>query len=121
LSTTRTRVTKREAERVLAAVKRAFPAYLDKGGKYGPKLVKDWDWGWTTSHVYEWAIIWEEGPYEWTYNFPEGGVDEELTAELHTIVPDAKPITTKAVELPDGVWTEPITSWAIAIYPKDWA
>lgn len=117
---TRKRVTKREAEKVLAAVKRAFPAWIGGKGSTPPTLVKNWEWGWNYSRTYDWAIIWEEGPYEWTYRFPEGGVDEELTYELRTIVPDAAPLTTNAATLPDGVWTEPITGWAIAIYPKDW-
>jgi len=104
---TRTRVTKRDAEHTLAAVKRMFSAYIE--GDYGPKLVKDWNWGWTTSTDYAWAIVWEEGsPYNWTYLFPFGGVDEEFGGR-HT-----------GVELPDDVWTEAITGWALAIYPKDW-
>ena len=34
----------------------------------------DWD-----GHV---AIIWDEGPYEWTYHFGTDDVDEELTIEV---------------------------------------
>jgi hypothetical protein len=107
MTATRTRVTKREAERTLNAVKRMFRAYITEG--YGPELRKNWDWGWTVERHYDWAIVWEEGsPYNWTYLFPEGGVDEEFGGR-HT-----------GVELPDGVWTEAITGWALAIYPKDW-
>lgn len=102
-TTTRKRVTKREAERVLAAVKRAFPAWLGKGS-VPPKLVKDWNWG------FAWAIVWEEGPYDWAVLFPHGGIDEEFGGK-HPDVSD---------RLPEGVWTEAATSWAIAIYPKDW-
>jgi hypothetical protein len=113
MTTTRTRVTKREAERTLNAVKRMFSAHVE--GDYGPKLIKNWEWGFDTSRyvhrplAYDWAIVWEEGsPYNWTYLFPHGGIDEEFG------------FNHKEVELPDDVWTEPITGWAIAIYPKDW-
>lgn len=103
---TKTRVTKREAERTLAAVRRAFKAYVSDG--YGPKLVKDWNWGFTVAHDYDWAIVWEEGsPYNWTYLFPDGGIDEEFGGRH------------PAVDLPDGVWTEAITGWALAIYPDE--
>lgn len=106
--TTRTRVTKAEAEKVLSAVKRAFPAWARGKGAVGPKLVKDWNWGFTYSHDYDWAIVWEEGsPYNWTYLFPHGGTDEEFGGRH------------PAVTLPDGVWVEPVTGWAIAIYPDD--
>jgi hypothetical protein len=101
-TTTRKRVTKAEATKTLNAVKRMFRSYID--GDYGPKLVKNWEWN---SH-YDWAIVWEEGsPYNWTYLFPFGGIDEEFG------------FNHAAVDLPDDVWTEPITGWAIAIYPRD--
>lgn len=101
---TKTKVTRREAEQVLAAVKRQCKTWLGEGST-PPVLRENWSW---TGPTYAWAIIWEEGPYEWTYLFPHGGIEEEFGFNL------------KAVNLPAGVWTEAITSWAIAIYPKDW-
>lgn len=105
--TTKTRVTKAEATKTLNAVKRMFRYALGKGST-GPTLIKDWTWGWTTEHTYEWAIVWEEGPYDWAHLFPYGGRDEEFGFKHDEVA------------IPDGTWTECITGWAIAVYPKDW-
>lgn len=119
-TTTRKRVTKAEATKTLNAVKRMFKAYID--GNNGPTLIKDWEWGWTTINRYDWAIVWEEGPFEWTYRFPGGGFDEEMFHLAREFGDDhARRLATRpGVELPEGVWTEAITSWATAIHPKDW-
>ena len=126
--TTRTKATRREAEAVLTALKRSYgwtPATdADWHDAYGdPELVENWDWGWTTVNTYRWAIVWEGGPYEWTYLFPGGGFDEEMYNLAFEFGKEtARRLATKpGAELPDGVWTEAITSWAIAIYPKETA
>lgn len=105
--TTKTRVTKAEATKTLNAVKRMFRSYI-RPGSTGPTLIKDWNWGWNYPTDYAWAIVWEEGPYDWAHLFPYGGIDEEFGFRHNE------------VEIPDGVWTECITGWAIAVYPKDW-
>ena len=107
------RVTKRQAEAVLRAVQKQYAGWVEEG--YGPKLVMDWRY---LSDEGQPAIVWEEGPYEWSYRFPYGGVEEETTALLRVEVPDAKPVTVPKVELPKGVWVESATSWALSIYPE---
>jgi hypothetical protein len=82
-------VTKKQAEKVFAQVKKRFRGYWTEGlDSYGdaPKLVKDWQW---SSTVAPYAIIWESGPYEW----------------VHQIQVDV-----------EGVFAEPYTGWALGIY-----
>ena len=108
-------VKKRDADKVLAAVKRQFAGWVEPGQpESGPKLVKDFDWLGTGAAPY--AVVWESGPYEWTFTAGEGGVDEEMTSLAREFDPKAV-VRTKAVEFPDTVYVEPYTSWALAIYP----
>jgi hypothetical protein len=93
------RATRRQGERVLAAVRKMFKGWIQSGDT-GPNLIMDWDWLGYGPQV---SIVWEEGPYDWAMLFPHGGVEEEFGFTL-------KPVT-----LPKGIWTEPITSFAIAI------
>lgn len=116
----KTAVTRKQAEGVLAALHRAFPAYVQEfaTGEDGttdydlivplppdspslPRLFEDWD-------GYAFVIIWESGsPYDWPQLFPHGGIDEEFGGRID------------AVELPKGVWTEAVNGCVLAIYPKD--
>jgi hypothetical protein len=106
--TTATRATKAEAQKAFNALVKAW------GGKKGvnetfanpPKLLRNWNF---LGPAYDWAIVWEEGPYEWAHLFPYGGIDEEFGLR----VPDMSDRT-------KGVHIEAITSWAVAIYPRDW-
>lgn len=101
-------VTKAQAEAVLAEVKRVFAPYVKAAPKYGPKLVKDFDWG---AGPAPYAIIWEEGPFEWAHLATSGDVDEEMSSLTgHTV-------WSKAINQPAGVFCEPYTSWALGIYP----
>lgn len=106
-------VRKRDADKVLAAVKKKFKAYLDLGT--GPVLLKDWDW--TAGGPVPYAIVWEGGPYDWAVTFNSDDVDEELAAlgaEFGlTFGPSPIPV------LPDAVYTEPVTGWALGIYPSN--
>lgn len=110
----KTALTRETAEKVLKQVTTKYAAYIEAG--YEPKLIQDWDW---VGHT-PWAIIWEEGPDEWAYNFGGGGFDyeiyegarafgksEEEARKLATVEPTA--------DLP-GVFTEPVTGWALGIY-----
>ena len=58
-------VTKRDADKVLAAIRRQFAGWIDPDRPdYGPKLLKDFDWLGTGAPPY--AIVWEQGsPYDW--------------------------------------------------------
>jgi hypothetical protein len=78
-------VTKKQAEEVLSEVKWKYRNYISAGYEQ-PKIVKNFEW---SAGVVDFAIVWEGGPSDWTY-------------EAHTRV--------------KGVWTEPYTSWAVAIY-----
>lgn len=113
--TTKTRVTRKQAEGVLAALHKAFPSYVQEfadgnydrlvpmapDSEYLPKIFTDFD-----GHPY--VIIWESGsPYGWTHLFPHGGIDEEYGGKH------------PAVDLPAGVWTEAVNGCVLAIYPKD--
>lgn len=111
---TRTRITKADAEKTVNALIRSLgrsrKAVLDAYGSL-PELRRDWEWGWTTSHTYDWAIVWEEGPYEWAYLFPHGGIEEEFGFRI----PDVSD------RVPGTVFVEAITSWAVSLSPNDWS
>ena len=62
-----------------------------------------------------WVVVWEEGPDEWAYRATGGGTSEEdrvLAAEFGATLPDESPTT-----FPDGVWAEPVFSFALGLYP----
>lgn len=86
---------------VLAAVRKQCTGAILESDE-GPKLVMDFDRLGNGAHP---AIVWEEGPYEWTYLFPYGGIEEEFG----TRVPDVSKM------LPVGVFCEPDTAWALSI------
>lgn len=108
----RKNITRQDAERVLNLVQYQNNIKESEQDRWGPTLVENWDW---SGHPTRWAIVWEEGPYEWAYHFPFGGVDEELTAALQDFAP-GKVVRRKEVQLPDHIFTEAITSFAIGIY-----
>lgn len=111
------KVTEKQAQRVLAAVREQCAGWLDPDKPdTGPKLVMDFDWTGTGARP---AIVWEGGPFEWTYQFPYGGVDEEATGLLQEFKPGGR-IERKDVsgKIPKGVWTEACTAWALSIYPE---
>jgi hypothetical protein len=99
------RVTKTDAQRVLKAVETTFKPWIE-AGMHGPQLVENYEWSdGMQVHPTPWAIVWEDGsPYEWAYNFPHGGVDEEFGFKI------------KAAELPKSVHTEPIFSFVLGIF-----
>lgn len=91
-----------QARKVLAAVRKQLAGAILPGDA-GPQLLMDWQW--TASTPPHPAIVWEEGPYEWAYLFPHGGIEEEFGTRVKDV----------SSSLPAGVWCEPDTSWAIAI------
>jgi len=82
--------TKTACKAVLRDVRRKFHvADDDIADGYGaPTLVMDWDWAGTPTPT----IIWEGGPYGWAVE----------------VANDFRPH--------HGVWVEPTTGWALAIY-----
>lgn len=97
-------LTRRQAEQVLRALKRQH--HVEDDSRFGPQLREDWDWL-GTGNVAKWSIIWEEGPFQWSYYFPYGGIEEEFG----TMVPDV------SKSIPAGFYAEAITSWAVGLYP----
>lgn len=106
-------VTKRQAEAVRKAVAKMFAA--EEG--YGPKLRDRRDYDGQPG----WQIYWEEGPFEWTYRFPDGGFDEELYSLAEEFgTENARRIANRpAVTLPAGVYVEAINHWSIALYREE--
>lgn len=101
-------LTRAKAEKVLAAVEKVCAAWIDPSilGS-GPTLVMDWEpyWGGEPRPT----ILWEEGPYEWTYalagiiNNGESSREEEFGFTLA-----GQPVP--------GVFAEPGTGWALCLY-----
>jgi hypothetical protein len=86
-------ITERRAKAVLAKLRQQL---IRKGqlsaDETGPSLIMDWDWlGGSPAP----SIVWEEGPYEWAL---------ERSQELQQVI---SPL----------VFVEPMTSWALGIYP----
>lgn len=114
------RVTKRQAEAALNAVRRQFRSYLEPFDGYGPMcpeptLNMDWD-----GHV---AILWEDGPSEWAHRATVGGSSEEdrcllaaANVEFGTSVAvrEDEPIT-----WPKGVEAEPYYSFVLVLFPEN--
>jgi hypothetical protein len=107
-------ITREQAELVLAAIEHQFAWALEgTNQEFGPKLVEDWDW---TDSPVPFAIIWEEGPFEWALRAASGGIDPEMAdavREFNVTVTEEKP-----VPVPDSLYLEPVTNWAVGIYEK---
>jgi len=96
-----TKVSRKDLEKVLAALIAQIPWAADK--VHGPFISEHWDWG-----VYDGpAIVWEDGPYGWVYLFPHGGTDEEFGVRR----PDVSD------QLPAGIYIEAINDWALSVAP----
>ena len=99
-------VTKTQAEAVLREVRRVFATYI-KAGYPAPQLRENFDWGYG---VAPWAVVWEEGPFEWAMLATSGDVDEEMSSIT------GRTVWSKSIKQPAGVFCEPYTSWALGIY-----
>lgn len=108
-------VTKEIAEQAFAAIKKQFAAYIDENN--GPELIENWDW--LDSGPTPWAVVWEEGPFEWAYRAQTGGRDYEATLLMRDATGDQTKVvdTPEAEGWPEGFFTEAVTSWAVGIYP----
>lgn len=112
----KTKITRKQAEQALAAIKAQFKTYIEVDAQYGgegPKIVENWEPYYNDSIV-PFVIMWEEGPFEWAYNAKDGGLDEELSSLMEKRV-DTPPATS----WPEGVWCEPATTYCVALYPTD--
>jgi hypothetical protein len=96
-------ITRKDAEKVLAAILEQH-AWAKEPGFDQPIIVEDWAWDGGPAPF---AIVWEGGAFEWTYLFPYGGIDAEFGTKT-------KDVSSK---IPADIYVEPITSWALGIYP----
>jgi hypothetical protein len=111
-ATRRKTVTRRDADRVLAALCHQYG--ITPGEPGAPVLIPEWDFL-TYGNPAPFAIVWEEGPYEWAYRFPEGGIDEEATYEIQDLAPGTV-VRTAPAKIDRHIFTEAITSWAVGLY-----
>lgn len=108
------------AKRALESVKKQFRDYIGAGYPE-PELIQDYGTVFTANggaNIHEmttsWAIVWEEGPHQWTYMCPEGGYDEEMSSELQMKVErEAAP------EWPEEVWAEPTNHYVLSLIRKE--
>ena len=97
-------VTKRDADRVVNAIRKKFHSYI-VAGYHGPQLFENWDGK-------RFVIMWEEGPFEWTYQpINHETIDDEMSSLAGCTV------KVPAVKLPDNVLVEPINHYSVALYP----
>lgn len=87
-----------EAEATLQAVASAFKPWVEAG--HGSPTLKDED---GTP-----VISWENGPFDWPFLFPHGGVEEEFGFTI----PDVSDM------LPEGVHCEARNGYEVAIYEE---
>jgi hypothetical protein len=111
-ATRRKTVTRRDADRVLAALCHQYGITPDDHS--APVVIEEWDFL-TYGNPAPFAIVWEEGPYEWAYRFPEGGIDEEATYGIQDIAPGTV-VRTAAAKIDPHIFVEAITSWAVGLY-----
>ncbi len=107
------KITKRQAEQALAAIKEQFKAYLGSGADE-PTLYEP------GFHTDAWSIAWEGGPFQWTYIAFVGGFDEEVFSMAEPDVGEQRArqlATTAAVAAPAGVYGEAVNHWCLALYP----
>jgi hypothetical protein len=104
-------VTKAKAERVLAAVKKKYAAYLDGADESSqPFLATEFYVGRAP-----YAVVWEMGPSDWALVATSGDPTEEDWALLAEV--GLKPSGSKPLAIPAGVYAEPLTSYALGLYP----
>jgi hypothetical protein len=128
-----TKVSKRQAQAVLTAVKSKWKAYcLDFPQADGkpdydapmsamvaadaselPQLMMTWQ-GREDSEPCP-AIVWESGPFEWAYGALGESWDYELAAAREEF-PGLNPVV-RGVSEPKGVHCEPYFSYVLCIYP----
>lgn len=102
----RTNITRRDAERVLVALKEQCKSWcFDEDGAdiSNITLAENFDGA-------RFAIIWEEGPYDWTCYFPYGGTEEEFGGRL-------KDVSSK---IPSHLFIEALTSYSVGLFRNNW-
>jgi hypothetical protein len=93
-------VSKSDARAVVDAIVEQWGGFVD--GSAPPTLVQNLD------PDAEWTVVWEEGPFQWSYYFPYGGVEQEFGTEVEDVF----------ALLPDSVFVETLNHYAVNIYPS---
>jgi hypothetical protein len=102
------KVTKETARKVLALLRSQHGCKADD--PCVPTLVEKWNWfDMADRYVADYSIVWEEGPHNWTYHFPHGGVMEEFGHRAEDVSDELDAL---------GVLVEPATGWASHIWPN---
>jgi len=96
-----TKITEAKAKQVLKSVATAFGADETSA----PSLIADYD------KPGQWAVAWEDGPYEWAYHY-------NTLTDGYTAKDEEFGFTWKPVKPVKGVWTEPIYSFVLGLYPE---
>lgn len=98
------KLTEAQAKEAYTAIVKRFEAYdaqphaevVEQGGQRwptGPVLCRNFaSWGSPT----DWAIVWEEGPFEWALTTTHYGPQDDV---------------------PAGVYIGPINGWSLGLYP----
>jgi hypothetical protein len=117
------KVSKKQAEAALAAVKAQYSVYFEPlvidGKDFGPTYPEPtlvWDYT-ESGHP---AICWEEGPDDWAYLI--GGGTSESDQYLYGTLSEEFGQTVKAparkpAQIPASVFAEPIMSCVLGLYP----
>lgn len=111
----RHQISELQARACLAAIESQFAAYVT--GSCRPTLAHPGE------QCSGWAIVWEDGPYEWAYRAFQGGDDEEvyhlaLDADF-TPCQARRAAQVGGVPCPDGVFAEPVMSFILGLYRRD--
>jgi hypothetical protein len=114
-------ITREQAEQALSCIRRQFKVYID-AGEPEPVLVENWKpFVYRNGEVvdtdpYPFAIVWEEGPFEWACRAKSGGVDEELTLLGRDFDKDYVAHTPAAQGWPEGIGAGPYFSYVLTLY-----
>jgi hypothetical protein len=98
---------KAEASKVFTALKKQCAGWVYEGCEE-PKLVKrpkGWEYA---GQPAMWHIVWEGGPFQWTYSFPFGGRDQEFGTNLRDV----------SARFGDGVWVEAQNHWSVVVWKE---
>lgn len=113
-------ITREQAERALASIRQQFKTYID-AGEPEPELIENWkpfvyqDGKVIETDTYPFAVVWQDGPFEWAHRAQEGGVDEELTLLGREFKEDYVAHTPAAEGWPKGVHGEPYFSYVLTL------
>jgi hypothetical protein len=114
-------ITREQAEQALACIKQQFKVYID-AGEPEPKLVENWkpfvyrNGEVVETPTYPFAIVWEEGPFEWVDRAKDGGVDEELTLLGREFKENYVARTPAAEGWPKGVGASPYFTYVLTLH-----